>query len=614
MRVNRRITGLLALLTLGAFAPTAHAQRIGYQLNRYEDTPVGDPFLSIEHPWYSSTRYFAAGLTLDYAHDLLVAGHLDASGKAVQDSPIITHQLQGHVDLAGSLFDRLALTASLPVVLLERGNTSPVSDVSANTGAVVGDPRIGVRVRVFGQPEASVASLSLGAYVWIPVGSAAQHEGDTTVRLMPRAMLGGVIAKHLRYSLNASFLYRATAQISAQASGAGNTLGSEVQLGAGIGATFLDQTLSFGPEALASFTVNSGLPSAQNVSDFELLGSVSYLVANTVMLQVAGGGGLVGTPGPPDGRAIFRVAYAPRRAPEAPPAVAPSDRDHDGVLDQDDLCPDEHMGKHPDPKKRGCPKRDRDHDGVFDDEDLCPDEPKGSHPDPKMLGCPRRDRDGDGVYDDEDLCPDEPKGEHPDAKRLGCPAKDTDKDGVYDYEDECPLVPMGMNPDPKRKGCPLGDRDGDHIPDVVDACPDVPGAPSPDPKKNGCPGLVEIKQNAIVILQEVYFDTDKARIQSRSFALLDSVAYVFKSQPNIKKVAVEGHTDDRGKMDHNMDLSQRRAQSVMKYLVEHGVEAGRLEAHGYGPTRPIDTNKTPKGRAKNRRVAFQILDPATPKQ
>jgi outer membrane protein OmpA-like peptidoglycan-associated protein len=255
---------------------------------------------------------------------------------------------------------------------------------------------------------------------------------------------------------------------------------------------------------------------------------------------------------------------------------------------------------------------DRDKDGVLDPDDICPDEHKGNRPDPDRLGCPIGDRDKDGVLDPDDLCPDEHKGNTPDPKRLGCPAGDRDKDGVLDFEDVCPDEHQGQYPDAARKGCPAPDRDKDTVVDPVDACPDKPGAPNPDPKKNGCPGLVEVKGGQIVIVKPVFFATNKDVILAKSFPVLQAVADALKAFPHIKKVRVEGHTDDRGKVDYNIDLSDRRAKSVMKWLTEHGIEAGRLEAQGFGPKKPVADNKTEPGRAKNRRVDFVITDPPQP--
>jgi outer membrane protein OmpA-like peptidoglycan-associated protein len=331
------------------------------------------------------------------------------------------------------------------------------------------------------------------------------------------------------------------------------------------------------------------------------------------MLQVglAAGTGFVRQAGTPDFRLLARIAYAPMQNREL-------DTDGDGIADRYDACPTERGVPTGNPRTHGCPPiADRDHDGVPDAEDVCPDEHKGPRPDPMRLGCPTpatptpapiMDRDGDGVPDAKDQCPDQPMGQSPDPNRLGCPAADSDKDGVLDPVDQCLFEPAGAYPDPHRLGCPLPDRDKDTVPDAQDACPDQPGAPSPDPKKNGCPGLVEVKNGQLVILKPVFFALDKDVILPKSFPVLQAVADAMKAAAAIKKIRIEGHTDSQGNPAYNIDLSERRTKSVRKWLIEHAIAEDRLETKGYGQLRPIDTNKTVEGRAKNRRVEFHIVD------
>ncbi len=251
---------------------------------------------------------------------------------------------------------------------------------------------------------------------------------------------------------------------------------------------------------------------------------------------------------------------------------------------------------------------DADHDGIPDRDDLCPHDP-ATPPDPRKVGCPLRDADGDGVLDDVDACPTVPAGPHPDPARAGCPRGDADADGVYDDVDRCPSTPAGVHPDPKRPGCPVLDTDGDGVPDDRDRCPDKAGAPHPDPDKNGCPGLVELSAGQLRILQPVFFATNKDTILPQSFPVLQAVADALKAVPEIKRVSIEGHTDDVGDDATNLDLSTRRAQSVMAWLITHGTEPSRLEARGFGETRPLLPNTTEEARAANRRVEFRIVDP-----
>jgi outer membrane protein OmpA-like peptidoglycan-associated protein len=595
---------------VGAFLASApaHAQSApnqGFQLNRYEPTAAGEYSFAVDHPWYSSTRYFAAGVTLNYAHEPLVAGSVDSTGSFSQSQVLIAHQFIAHIDLAGSFLDRILITASLPVVLATIGDSQFGSDAS------VGDPRVGARVRLYGQPYATGFSASLGFDLWVPLrgftSSIPPTYSDQAVRVLPKLILGGV-KNHFLWSGTFGFLYRPEATtVTPPGFGNPGTAASELQFGLSAQYYNPESRFAIGPEVLIATAALGADSFSRFGTSVEANLGAHYNIAKIIQVGLALGTGFVRQPGTPDFRGLLRIAYAPIRSKE-------SDRDGDGIIDSEDACPDVKGIRTGNPATNGCPPpADRDHDGVPDDQDLCPDVHKGPTPDPQRLGCPlppapEPDRDGDGILDKDDMCPDVPKGPTPDPQRLGCPAVDTDKDGLVDPQDMCPTEPMGLHPDPERPGCPLPDRDHDTVPDKVDACPDKPGAPSPDPKKNGCPGLLEVKGGQLVILKPVFFATNKDIILAQSFPVLQAVADALHATPSIKRIRIEGHTDNVGVPVYNVDLSQRRAKSVLRWLVEHGIEESRLESEGYGMTRPIDTNKTPAGRAKNRRVEFHIVD------
>lgn len=311
----------------------------------------------------------------------------------------------------------------------------------------------------------------------------------------------------------------------------------------------------------------------------------------------------------------FGVSFTLRAPRPSQPVAPPPDTDGDGVLDADDQCVDVPQGDQPDPTRRGCPQNDRDRDGVLDPVDQCVDVPRGDHPDPARAGCPLEDTDRDGVYNNEDQCVDVAQGEHPDPERRGCPDGDDDGDGVLNHGDQCRNVPQGINPDPERVGCPLPDRDRDNVPDPTDHCPDQAGAPHPDPNRNGCPTVVTFDGTSIRLTNPVYFATNRDVILPRSFPVLTAVGDVLRAVPQVRRVSIEGHTDDVGNDAANLDLSNRRAQSVMRWLVEHGIDASRLEAHGFGETRPLRSIDGLRGRAlrdarsQNRRVDFTVVDP-----
>jgi OOP family OmpA-OmpF porin len=140
--------------------------------------------------------------------------------------------------------------------------------------------------------------------------------------------------------------------------------------------------------------------------------------------------------------------------------------------------------------------------------------------------------------------------------------------------------PMAMTP---------GDDDGDGVTNDKDQCPNTPLGAKVD--ERGCWAYGA----------DVFFDFDKAVIKPGFAPMLEKVAEIMESEPNLK-VNVEGHTDSVGSEEYNQGLSERRAKAVVKNLVDNGVSADRLKAVGMGELKPAYPNDTPENRAKNRRV------------
>jgi OmpA-OmpF porin, OOP family len=309
--------------------------------------------------------------------------------------------------------------------------------------------------------------------------------------------------------------------------------------------------------------------------------------------------------------------YAALRASCPPDKVeVVEQKDHDAVLDVCGVQEDwrwhaidgwGYVGPHG--GVLAAPPADQDGDGVPDGIDACPALAGVATDDPKTNGCPPpSDADGDGISDDVDACPQVAGvANAEDPKKNGCPPPgDRDGDTVTDDVDACPDIAGVADPDPQKNGCP-GDRDGDGFRDDQEACPDEAGLANEDPTKHGCP-LVQITKGEIKINERIEFDTGKATIKDVSNALVDQIAKVMKDHPEIKKIEVQGHTDDQGRKFFNKQLSQARAAAVMKALSDRGVERNRLTSKGYGQGQPIADNATDVGRQKNRRVQFQILE------
>ena len=182
-----------------------------------------------------------------------------------------------------------------------------------------------------------------------------------------------------------------------------------------------------------------------------------------------------------------------------------------------------------------------------------------------------------------------------------------------------------MSTSSRTRRLPRPDNDQDGIPDDKDKCPNKPETYNGNKDEDGCPDgkqTVVITKTEIKILQKVFFDSGKDVIKRRSYKLLDTVATVLKQNPQVTKLRIEGHTDDVGKDESNLELSKRRAAAVKTYLVdEGGVDPSRLESEGYGETQPLcedieelmknrrrNRRKIKQCRADNRRVEFKILE------
>jgi hypothetical protein len=133
----------------------------------------------------------------------------------------------------------------------------------------------------------------------------------------------------------------------------------------------------------------------------------------------------------------------------------------------------------------------------------------------------------------------------------------------------------------------------------------VPGLANEDPALHGCP-LARVEEDQIVITQRIEFEFNSAKLVPSSTPVLEAVLEILKEHEEITEVLVEGHTDNVGKPAYNKKLSDKRAASVVKWLVEHGIDQGRLRSAGVGLERPIASNDDEVGRQKNRRVEFHI--------
>lgn len=267
------------------------------------------------------------------------------------------------------------------------------------------------------------------------------------------------------------------------------------------------------------------------------------------------------------------------------------DRDHDGIPDRKDFCPDVFGLK----EFNGCP--DTDKDGIPDTKDSCPTV-WGL---PQYNGCP--DTDGDSTQDKFDECPfvAGPKALN------GCP--DRDSDGVADKNDLCPDE-FGLK---EFQGCPDTDKDG--VPDHKDKCPEDAGLVS----NNGCP-LVENDPNKnnnnnnksptsthmANMTMPILFEVNKSKIHSISMPVIEDAV----NELNMHKrstIIIDGHADASGPESVNRVLSLERANAVRDELKMRGVNTNRLKTVGHGSRVPAATNDTYEGKEQNRRAVMRLM-------
>ncbi|MCA9557276.1 MAG: OmpA family protein, partial [Myxococcales bacterium] len=221
-------------------------------------------------------------------------------------------------------------------------------------------------------------------------------------------------------------------------------------------------------------------------------------------------------------------------------------------------------------------------------------------------GCPDPDNDGDGIADAQDKCPNEAESQNGVEDEDGCPEADSDNDGLVDPRDQCPQQAEDKDGFEDEDGCPDEDNDKDGVADAADKCPMQPETANGYLDEDGCPDEIPIKLKQFTgTIEGIQFETGSDRIKKQSLGKLRKAVGVLQEFGDLK-VIIEGHTDNVGKDDFNQELSQKRAESVRTYLIDQGIDAGRLTAQGFGPSRPVADNDTKEGRAKNRRVEFRL--------
>jgi outer membrane protein OmpA-like peptidoglycan-associated protein len=578
----------------GAFAQPTSAEANRYRtqidLNQFRPAELATDGFATSTADGQGHKRFGFMIYMDYNDDALVFE--DAATGA--QSAAVHKQLTGHLAWNLGLADHLVLFMDVPYHFnieaaggaadaLPGGSSGDYAYLLPN-GGHFGDVYFGARGNILGN-RYDIFQLGLQATMTINTSSLADDQQKYAGQVDKKPYLGGWF--ELLMTFNAGDHVRIPIQVGYKLGTQGQTVTCPPPGPSDVAACNANPTLFVGNE----FTYGGGLLIMLGQDHFmisgevfgrtaangtvgwwsreetpvEVMGGFKWLPEFGFNLGVASSGGVSPGYGAPDWRVVGMVGFT------MPAEEVVGDSDGDGILDDVDQCPNEA----------------EDFDG-FEDED----------------GCPDLDNDGDGVLDAQDGCPNDPEDVDGFEDEDGCPDPDNDGDGIPDVDDQCPNEPGA----PENNGCPAPDRDGDGVPDRVDNCPDEPGTI----ENQGCQAaqLVTIGEGRLEILEKVYFKTGSAKLQKRSWALLDNVAQVMLAHPEIKLVRVEGHTDRTGSLKYNMRLSKARANTVVRYLVgKGGVARERLMAEGFGPTQPlIPDAKTKEELAQNRRVEFHIVE------
>ena len=624
-----------------ALGQTTASGSTALDIQLFHPAPGGNDFVTVQSADPNSHLGLSAGLSLNYSKDPLSLQLLRSDGTKDSIGGVVKTRIDANLLLALGLYNIGEIGLAMPLV-----SQGGYEGDKINTGAGItlgaapksftqGDLRLVPKVR-FVRLAGGVFSGAVVANVVLPTSSKAAYAGESGVVVAPGLAFSSRLGP-ARLALDLGYVIRKETQLESL------VVGNQITAGLGL-------ALALGSNPERPFELVGevyGRTPAKHAFGLGLSGDAAKLAKSDTAFEgtlglrwgfmpnlaftLGGGGGLLPGYGASAPRVYLAVGFY-----TGEPAV--SDRDHDGIPDELDKCPDQPEDFDGFQDDDGCPDPDNDNDGVLDEDDECPNEagPASNN------GCPLKDRDGDGLLNEVDKCPDVPGP----IENQGCPDVDTDGDGIVDRLDQCPNEPEDKDGFQDEDGCPDPDNDGDGLPDLNDLCPNqaedfegiddedgcpedsdgdgIPNALDKCPFQaedyegieddDGCPEgktfkpLVEVTKEKIEIKDKIFFKAGNAEILAKSYPLLDQVGAVLKGYKHILKIRIEGHTDAAGPRAANMRLSRERAEAVLKYLVGKGVEATRLESEGFGPDKPIASNKTAKGKEMNRRVEFTILE------
>ena len=597
VRAMRAFTLTLAfvLVALGT-GVSAWAQDRSFDAQLFHPAVGPKGFVTLDSADVPGHLMFNVGLLGNYQYGAfsLDSTVTDSLGNASSNRlDVVRHQAMAELYGAVGLFNLFEIGVAVPMTLYLVGDN--FDSTGAGTGAQInargiGDVRVEAKAALvaFGPDQAFVFGLSAGAT--FPTADGAAFRGERTVTGRGRALLEYQISERLRAVVMLGGLGREKSQAF------NAVVGSQMLYGAAVDYRALAEM-----SVLAEVTGRVGSLSYNDANPAEFDLAMRAYLPGMFSLLMGAGMGLDHGIGSPMVRGFLGLGWAPDFR----------DRDHDGIIDALDRCPDEPEDKDGFQDDDGCPDEDNDNDGIPDAVDKCPNQAEDFDGFQDEDGCPDPDNDGDGIPDFNDACPNEPEDGKGNRPYDGCPStsEDSDGDGIPDVKDKCPDEPEDKDGFEDEDGCPDPDNDNDGVPDIYDACPNDPedmdgfedndGCPDLDNDKDGipdkqdkCPNQPEtlngyrdddgcpdpgaewvvLRSDKIDIIERITFLPGQTTLSPVGLSVVKLVAMVMRGHTELARVRIDVRADGVGE-----ETMRGRAQEVVKTLAAHGVDAKRLK-------------------------------------
>ncbi len=553
----------VAVLTVAGVASADPTRNV--DLDNFRPAAGGDPSgLSLEAPRVGDRGTWSLALFFDYARKPLSVEQVGPAGG-------IGYPVESRTgyELAFDyvLGDRAEVGVRLPL-LQQSGDVERMLNVDPADGMALGDLAATGKWVAYG---GDMFALAGRAELTLPTATDGEFAGTDWPSLHTQILLGLDVWK-LRFVANGGYRIRREAEFFDVVQD------DELTFGIGAGYRFSRKSSVVGELYGAQ---GSGAGASEGSSPLEGALGLRHRMSRSFAFAVGFGRGILPGIGAPQFRGFLLLAYTPGASdlPSVEVYVAPpidrGDDDADGIINAYDKCP----------------KLQEDYDDFEDDD-----------------GCPEEDNDGDGILDKDDACPNEPEDMDGYKDKDGCEDEDNDGDGILDKDDKCPDEVEDIDGFEDRDGCDDPDNDRDGIPDVIDQCAVEAETINGIEDDDGCPDQGESSiiesGDRVDLIEQVRFRGNSSAILAKSHNVLSQVAMLLRARPEWTVIRIGVHVHPRNSKDQQ--LSVRRAEAVRVWLVDWGVDVGRLEVKGYGSSRPLVPKNARKARSINDRVELVV--------